>query len=86
MGVVYLITAIWAFCDFNSMFTVFHQVFFPGKTNWVFDARLDEIILILPEAFWARTGALVLLLSFGGLCLAALVGELLYRKKKQALQ
>ena len=56
------------------------------RTNWVFDARLDEIILILPEAFWARTGALVLLLSFGGLCLAALVGELLYRKKKQALQ
>ena len=28
MGVVYLITAIWAFCDFNSMFTVFRPGLF----------------------------------------------------------
>jgi len=45
--------------DFTSLFTAFHTAFFPGKTNWIFDWRTDEIILILPEQFWARTAALV---------------------------
>ena len=56
----------WALLDFNSFFTAFHVLCFPGKTNWIFDWRTDEIILILPEAFWARTGALVGGLALGG--------------------
>ena len=38
--------ALWAVLDFSSLFTAFHRLFFPGKTNWTFDPRLDEIILI----------------------------------------
>lgn len=77
---VFLFAAVWAVIDFNSLFTAFHHVFFPGKTNWVFDWRTDEIILILPEAFWARTGVLVLLLCLGGLWITALVSWALHRR------
>ena len=45
--------------DFDGLFTAFHHLFFPGKENWIFDYRTDEIILILPEEFWLRTAALV---------------------------
>ena len=51
--------AIWALADFEGLFTAFHSLCFPGKTNWVFDWRTDEIIRLLPEEFWARTAALV---------------------------
>lgn len=51
--------ALWALIDFEGLFTAFHALCFPGKTNWIFDWRTDEIILILPERFWARTAALV---------------------------
>ena len=35
--------------DFDRAFTVFHHIFFPGKTNWLFDPAEDQIIQILPE-------------------------------------
>lgn len=72
---------IWALLDFDSLFTAFHLLFFPGKTNWTFDPRLDQIILILPEAFWARAAALVAGLALGGGLLLAIAEDLLRRKK-----
>jgi integral membrane protein (TIGR01906 family) len=66
MAVLFLALGAWAFLDFEGLFTAFHTVFFPGKTNWVFDFRTDAIILILPEDFWARTAALVAILALGG--------------------
>lgn len=51
--------ALWALVDFQGLFTAFHTLCFPGKSNWIFDWRADEIILILPERFWARTAALI---------------------------
>lgn len=65
--------AVWGIKDFNGLFTFFHQICFPGKTNWIFDGRADPIIYLLPEIFWARTGALVLALSLGGVWLTALL-------------
>ena len=70
LSAIFLLVVLWAVIDFSSLFTAFHHAFFPGKTNWVFDWRTDEIILILPEAFWMRTGALVLVLCLGGLWIA----------------
>jgi len=71
-----LVFGMWALVDFNSLFTTFHILFFPGKTNWVFDSHADQIILLLPEVFWAHTAALVAGLTLGGEALAALVGEI----------
>ncbi|NLZ76333.1 MAG: TIGR01906 family membrane protein [Erysipelotrichia bacterium] len=45
--------------DFSRTFTIFHQIFFPGKTNWLFDSRYDEIIIILPETFFMNCAILI---------------------------
>lgn len=84
LSAVFLLAAIWAVIDFTSLFTAFHHMFFPGKTNWVFDWRTDEIILILPEIFWAKTGVLVLALCLGGLWLTALAAWRLHRRHQNA--
>lgn len=81
MGLVFLGLALWAVVDFEGLFTVFHSICFPGKTNWIFDWRTDEIILVLPTAFWMRVGGLVLALAFGGGVACAVAGEVLGRKK-----
>ena len=80
LSAVFLLAALWAVIDFTGLFTAFHHMFFPGKTNWVFDWRTDEIILILPEIFWAKTGVLVLGLCLGGLWLTALAARRLHRR------
>ena len=45
--------------DFDRAFTVFHKIFFPGKTNWVFDPRTDQIILVMPEEFFRNCAILI---------------------------
>ena len=38
--------------NFERAFEIFHHIFFPGKDNWQFDPRDDEIILAMPEKFF----------------------------------
>lgn len=59
--------------DFDRAFTVFHQIFFPGKTNWVFDPAKDQIILVMPEEFFRNCAILIaaLLAAFVAVYLAA---------------
>lgn len=45
--------------DFDKTFVIFHKIFFPGKTNWLFDWRTDPVILILPENFFMRCAILI---------------------------
>ena len=45
--------------DFDRAFTVFHKIFFPGKTNWVFDPRTGQIILVMPEEFFRNCAILI---------------------------
>ncbi|MDD5937405.1 MAG: TIGR01906 family membrane protein [Clostridiales bacterium] len=73
---VLLLLTVWALVDFNSLFSAFHTLFFPGKTNWIFDYRTDQIILILPEAFWARAAALVVGLTLALEGAAVILGVL----------
>jgi integral membrane protein (TIGR01906 family) len=60
-GIVVLFGAfgLFAASNFDRAFTVFHQAFFPGKTNWVFDARTDQIILVMPETFFRNCAILI---------------------------
>ena len=48
--------------DFQRAFVVFHTLFFPGKTNWLFDWQTDPIILFLPEVFFRNCALLILAL------------------------
>ena len=64
--------------DFNRAFTVFHLLFFPGKTNWQFDPAADQIILILPQVYFRNCAILILLLILGS-CALLIIHDL---KKK----
>ena len=45
--------------DFDRAFVIFHQIFFPGKSNWLFDWRTDPIILALPQEFFRNCATLI---------------------------
>ena len=69
--------------DFDRAFVVFHSLFFPGKTNWVFDWYRDAIIQVLPQDFFMHCAMLI-----GGgllvLSLAVAAVDTLMEKKKKA--
>ena len=71
--------ALFAVSDFDRAFALFHTIFFPGKTNWIFDPRKDQIILILPEEFFRNCGILVVALLAVFLAVYLRIG----RKKRQ---
>ncbi len=45
--------------DFDRAFVIFHSIFFPGKTNWLFDPNTDQIILVLPQVFFRNCAILI---------------------------
>lgn len=58
--VFFVAVGIAALYDFNGLFVAFHQLFFPGKTNWLFNPKTDQIITILPETFFMSCGFLII--------------------------
>ena len=45
--------------DFDRAFVIFHQIFFPGKSNWLFNWQTDPIILALPQEFFRNCAILI---------------------------
>lgn len=60
LGAVFLTVGALAASDFDRAFVVFHQIFFPGKDNWIFNWQEDPVILILPETFFRNCALLIL--------------------------
>lgn len=83
VGSVFLILGIWGCIDFNSLFTVFHTVAFPGKDNWIFDYRTDQIINILPLQLWIN---FCILIVFILLLFIALFIFIEIKRRKQILK
>ena len=54
-----MIIGVLAALDFDRAFVVFHSLFFPGKTNWVFDWYSDPIIRVLPQEFFRNCAILI---------------------------
>ena len=75
-----MIIGVLAAMDFDRAFVVFHSLFFPGKTNWVFDWYQDPIIRVLPQVFFRNCAILIGggLITMGG---GILVWESRKRKK-----
>ncbi len=67
--------------NFDRTFVIFHQIFFPGKTNWLFDPYEDQIINILPEVFF-RNCAIAIVVILIGLCIHFLVADYRIRKRE----
>ena len=53
---------------FDSLFTLFHQIFFPGG-NWSFDPSSQRLVQLYPFRFWqiasAALGTLILIVGLG---------------------
>lgn len=84
LAVVFLVVGALAAVDFERAFVVFHTLFFPGKTNWLFDWRTDPIILLLPQEFFRNCALLILALIL--VWSAALIGVDLWAGKRLARQ
>lgn len=76
----FLLVAGLAATDFQRAFTVFHKLMFPGKDNWLFDPRTDEIIMILPIDFFMNC-AILIVASIILCSLALIVFGIVTRKK-----
>lgn len=73
LGGGFALVGLLAALDFNRAFVIFHQLFFPGKDNWLFDPATDPIILILPQEFFRNCALLIL-----GLLLVGCIGMILW--------
>ena len=54
-----MIIGILAAMDFDRAFVIFHSLFFPGKSNWIFDWYADPIIRVLPQEFFRNCAILI---------------------------
>ena len=82
LGAVFLVIGGLAALDFNRAFTVFHTIFFPGKDNWIFDPATDQIITILPQAFFRNCAILILAVLVAG-CAALILWDLFHKGRKK---
>ncbi len=80
-GAVFFVLLVWGIIDFDSLFTVFHLVCFPGKDNWIF-SQADEIINILPTELWINFCILIVLIITLFIVLIILY-EIKMRKKRK---
>ena len=64
--------------NFDRAFTVFHHIFFPGKSNWLFDPVEDQIIQILPEVYFRNCA----ILAIGLIVLFCVIYIIAGKKKK----
>ena len=81
VGLIVLAVVIGVFVavDFDATFMAFHKLFFPGKTNWVFNPELDPIIIYLPEVFFRNCAILI----FSVMAIASIVIIAVDMKKSQ---
>lgn len=68
--------------NFDRAFVIFHSIFFPGKTNWVFGWNTDQIIRVLPQEFF-RNCAILIGVGLVGMSLGILLWE--GRNKEQVV-
>lgn len=65
--------------NFAAAFTIFHKIFFPGKTNWMFDPIADPVALFLPRSFFMNC-AVVIAISVLTISLVHILVGLIRRK------
>lgn len=81
LGGCFILLGALAALDFNRAFVIFHQLFFPGKDNWLFDPATDPIIFILPQEFFRNCALLILGLLLGG-CILLIVWDFVRPKAR----
>ena len=83
--ILFLLVGIIGAVNFDALFVVFHQIFFPGKNNWLFDPATDQIIEVMPEVFFRNCGILIVALIVIS-CVGLILWDILKSKRKAAKQ
>ena len=68
--------------DFQRAFVIFHAIFFPGKDNWLFNPATDQIILVMPEAFF-RNCAILIGLVLLACCAILILSDLIVSRHRR---
>lgn len=61
---------------------LFHAIFFPGKDNWLFDPATDQIIQVMPEAFF-RNCAILIGLVLLACCAILILSDLIVSRRRR---
>lgn len=64
--------------DWNWAFTTMHKIFFRNDF-WIFDAKTDPVINILPEQFFMHCGIMIIVLAI----VQIIALQLIYRRLKR---
>lgn len=80
-----VIIGVLAAIDFDRAFIVFHAIFFPGKDNWTFNPRTEQIIEVMPEEFFMNC-AIIIGVGLIAFALALIIADVVLtrRDKKRA--
>lgn len=68
--------------NFERAFVLFHAIFFPGKDNWLFDPATDQIIQVMPEAFF-RNCAILIGLVLLACCAFLILSDLIVSRRRR---
>lgn len=69
--------------SFDKAFEAFHAVFFPGKENWQFNPYEDEIILVMPQEFFANCAVIIAAAMIGFSAALVAADFALIKREKQ---
>lgn len=76
--VIPLVLSIFAFTDFNFIFTLFHKISFSNDL-WLFDPKEDPVINILPEKYFMHQAIFIMLI----ILISAMLMLFAYKKLKK---
>jgi integral membrane protein (TIGR01906 family) len=79
-AIVVVALGVVALVAFDSLFRLFHQVFFPGG-NWSFDPATQRLVQLYPFRFWQIAAAALGVLVFGLGIATWLLGRWLARRR-----
>ncbi|MDV3429002.1 MAG: TIGR01906 family membrane protein [Bacillota bacterium] len=74
------VLSIFAFTNFNFIFTLFHKISFSNDL-WLFDPAEDPIINILPEKYFMHQAVFILLIIFISALLMLLIYKIFKKRK-----
>ena len=80
-----LLLIIIAIAGFENAFNAFHAIFFPGKDNWLFDSRTDQIIRVMPMNFFMNC-AIIIGVSLIAFSAALITADLIIKMKSKNKQ
>ncbi|MDO4197622.1 MAG: TIGR01906 family membrane protein [Erysipelotrichaceae bacterium] len=73
--------SLWILIDFDSFWTSFHHLFFPGNGLWILDLRKDILIMIVPPQFFNNLVIRIVVTFF--ILIALMYFVLVYQRKSK---